>query len=778
MGIWVLGLFCLLPVRQGFRISSLEFDACMNESHAVLAQVAVPLPIATTTFSYLVPEELLSKAIPGVRVHIPFRNREITGYLVALEPELTSEVKSRGHEVTPRRLKEVKPILSILDDQPVLSEKMLELTRWVSEYYGSSWGEAIENALPRWVKYGKKTKKYIEKATQKSKTETPKPQELTLTLEQKKAFEIIQQALTQSTPGVVSRGCEVKHRVLLGVKPILIYGVTGSGKSELYIRTIRETLKQGRGAICLVPEIALTEQLQRFFAGQFGGDLEIIHSKMTDSDRFLTWKRIEMGTCRVVLGPRSAVFAPMPNLGLIIMDEEHEGSYKQETTPRYHAREVATWRAQHENALFVMGTATPSLECMHRAESGEITRIDLMQRVDEKAMPKVEVIDLKLYQGDKRASFLFSPPLAREIETNLKNKEGTMLLLNRRGFSTSIRCPACNAVEQCKMCQVSLTFHQEKNLLLCHYCNYQKKVPETCSSCKAPLLRFMGFGTEKVESETARLFPGARIARMDADTTKKKDSHELILEQFRERKVDILIGTQMIAKGFDFPHVTLVGVVLADIGLRLPDFRSGERTFQLLTQFAGRAGRGTKPGRVYIQTWMPEHPSILFSRKHDFLSFYAHEKTFREEFCYPPYCSLINIIVRSRDEKKAYIFAREIKEALQSALRDLGLGTRAMPNPKTPGSCPEVRDTSPGSQRDGVEIVGPAPLPFYKLRGNFRWHVMLKLPTLDTPGVDRVQHPGCPGGAVVTAEIYQLLMSLKRPAGVAFAIDRDPLNIL
>ena len=684
----------------------------------LVAQVAVPLPIPTI-FSYGVPEHLLPRAVPGVRVTVPFRNTEITGYLVGTDSQIEDST-------SPKKL---KSILAILDDQPVLSSGMLQLTKWVGEYYGSSWGEAIENALPRWVKYGKKTEKYIEKAKQGNAAPVHPLQDYTLSPEQEKAFRIIEKALA------------TKHS-----KPMLIYGVTGSGKSELYIRAIRETLKRNRAAICLVPEIALTEQLRRFFSGHFGDNLEILHSKMTDGERFLTWKRIEMGTCNVVLGPRSAVFAPIPNLGLIIMDEEHEGSYKQETTPRYHAREVAAWRAQHEEALFLMGTATPSLESMALAEQGKIDRVDLTERIDQKAMPKVEVIDLKRYEGDKRPSLLFSPPLMREIGTNLKNGEGTMLLLNRRGFSTSIRCPKCGKVEECKLCQVSLTFHQEQNLLLCHYCNYQKKVPGVCGECKAPMLRFMGFGTEKVESEVSRFFPSARIARMDADTTRKRDSHEKILEKFREQKIDILIGTQMIAKGFDFPHVTLVGVVLADVGLRLPDFRSSERTFQLLTQFAGRAGRGIKPGRVMIQTWMPEHPSIRFSKEHDFLDFYAHEKRCREEFHYPPYRSLVNIIIRSHDEKKAYLFAKEIRDGFKKEFSVL--------DPRTAG---HERILGPE-----IEIIGPAPLPFYKLRGHFRWHVMLKIPK----------------DLLLSSRIYSLLMSLKKPSAVAFQLDVDPLNIL
>jgi len=685
------------------------------------AAVAVPLPIPTV-FTYLIPEELRSKAVPGVRATVPFRNTEITGYIVTVEPFSSSEVEMGSRPV------KIKPLLTILDDQPVLSSKMLELTKWVGEYYGSSWGEAIENALPRWVKYGKKTEKYIEKAKEKSIVPSVNPAEYDLTAEQKKAFEVIKKALDGGR-----RMAEDPEQGPPSA-PVLIYGVTGSGKSELYIRTICEVLRRKRAAICLVPEIALTEQLKRFFAGHFGDQLEILHSKMTDSERFLTWKRIEMGMCRVVLGPRSAVFAPVQDLGLIIMDEEHEGSYKQETAPRYHAREVAAWRARQERALFLMGTATPSLESMALAEQGKIGRIDLTQRIDLKAMPKVEVIDLKRYEGDKRPSLLFSPPLLREIETNLKNREGTMLLLNRRGFSTSIRCSQCGEAEKCKLCQVALTFHQEKNLLLCHYCNYQRKIPQTCSECGAPVLRFMGFGTEKIESEVARLFPHARLARMDADTTQKKESHELILERFREQKIDILIGTQMIAKGFDFPHVTLVGVVLADIGLRLPDFRSAERTFQLLTQFAGRAGRGTKPGRVMIQTWMPEHPSIRFAKDHDFLSFYHHEKKCREEFHYPPFRSLANIIIRSGDEKKAYIFARELRDTLKKEFQDI----------------------------PGIEFVGPAPLPFYKLRGHFRWHVMLKIPK----------------ELEIGPRLYARLLGLKKPSGVAFQLDVDPLSIL
>ena len=425
------------------------------------------------------------------------------------------------------------------------------------------------------------------------------------------------------------------------------------------------------------------------------------------------------------------------------MDEEHEGSYKQETTPRYHARDVAAWRAEQENALFLMGSATPSLETMYQTRTGHVELLKLPARIDEKNMPEVQVIDLKGLAGPRKKGF-FSIRLLEEIETNLRKKEGTILLLNRRGFSTHVSCPQCALVESCPSCQVSLTFHQQSDILLCHYCNFQKKASAICAQCKMPLLRFTGFGTEKVESEVAAHFPAARIARMDADSVRKKGSHEEILKKFRDQQIDILIGTQMIAKGFDFPHVTLVGVVLADVGLSLPDFRSAERTFQLMTQVAGRAGRGKNPGRVFIQTFSPEHPSIVFAKKHDYPNFYLHEAKEREQYGYPPFKRLINVIIRSHDENKAYKFAREFREALNA-------GGSFKPAP--------AELSSPATM---IEIIGPAPLPFYKLRGHYRWHVMLKLP---------LNHD-------FTGLVRETIDSLKKPSDVAYALDVDPLNIL
>ncbi len=673
----------------------------------VCAQVAVPLPV-NDPFSYLIPDALTEKIKPGIRVLVPFKNREITGYVTEIA-EISDE-------------KKLKPIQSVLDEDPVLSPTLLALTRWIRDYYGSSWGESIENALPKWVKYGKKADRALKKKEALLEPDSgEKKADFKLSPDQEKAMEIIRRSFLETEP-----------------KPILLLGVTGSGKSELYIRSIHEVLREEKSAICLVPEIALTEQLKLFFLHQFGDRLEILHSKMNDTERFLAWHRLMSGEKRIVLGPRSAIFAPVQKLGLVIMDEEHEGSYKQETNPRYHAREVAEWRARYEKALFIMGSATPSLETMYRTTLDEVRKVELTSRIDDKPLPKVQVIDLKRNPGPSKKTPILSQLLIQEIEANLRKKEGTMLLLNRRGFSTHISCPRCGEIENCTSCQVSLTFHQEDGNLLCHYCNYQKPVSTECANCHSPLLRFAGFGTEKIESEVARIFPMARIGRLDADTVQKKGSHEIILKEFRNRKMDILIGTQMIAKGFDFPHVTLVGVVLADVGLMLPDFRSSERTFQLLTQVAGRAGRGNILGRVLVQTFSPDHPSVRFAKDHDFLNFFKQESGERYQYAYPPYTRMINLIIRSQQEQSAYRYAVEVRDAFKE----------------------EFGSELFGDQK--IDIIGPAPLPFYRLRGHFRWHIMIKFPR----------------NLILTPRIQKALSKIKKSSKVQTALDVDPVNIL
>ena len=667
-------------------------------------EVAIPLPIQGP-FSYLLDESLVGRAKIGARVRVPFKNREITGFIVSFR------------DTSPEQ--KLKKVLDLLDENPVVSERTLELTHWLSQYYFSSWGEAIETAVPKWVKRGKRRESSAE--SESTFLPGPPPAEFRLTEEQEKALGLIRKALTEEMPS-----------------PILLYGITGSGKSELYIRAIKEVLAQGRGAIVLVPEIALTEQLRRFFHHHFGNDLEILHSKLSDGERFLVWKRVEAGEKRVLLGPRSAIFAPLSPLGLILMDEEHEGSYKQDRTPRYHARDVALWLARRERALLVLGSATPSLESMYLASTGTFQRIDLTRRVENRSLPKVTLVDLKREREVQKKPPLLSRHLAQEVERNLKHGEGTLLLLNRRGFSTQVHCPACGEVAHCPSCEVSLTFHQEDNQLLCHYCNYRTDPPSVCQRCTQPLLRFSGFGTEKVESEVARLFPQARVARIDADAVRRKGSHERVLRDFRDGHLDILVGTQMIAKGFDFPNVTLVGVILADVGLVLPDFRSAERTFQLLTQVAGRAGRGEKPGRVVVQTYSPGHPSVACARDHDYLKFYAEELAKREVHGYPPVRQLVNLLVRSRVEKKAYLFSRELREVMARHLKGSGEFSKRL------------------------ELVGPAPLPFYRLRGHYRWHVLIKARSIED----------------AQNLLRAVLPELKRPSGVAMQIDVNPVNIL
>ncbi len=669
------------------------------ENSTQFAAVALPLPLEHF-YTYEVPANLVSSIQPGKRVRIPFKNREAIGYVVATNVEISAY--------------KTKAIQEVLDEEPVLDSNMLLLTRWVADFYGSSWGEAIENALPRWVKFGKPPKEKKDESVSNETDAVASTRKLTP--EQEKAFQQITHALDEKNP-----------------KPALLVGVTGSGKSELYIRAIRETLARDKSAICLVPEIALTEQLKFFFAKEFGPWLEMLHSKMTDRERFLAWKRICEGKRRVILGPRSAVFAPVKRLGLIVIDEEHETSYKQETTPRYHARETARERCRIERAVLLMGSATPTLESMAAVQAGRFSGITLTQRVDGKKLPDVRLVDLKQYPKDPRQGLIFSPPLRTEIEKNLKNGEGTMLLLNRRGFSTFIQSSTGDQeILKCKRCDIPMTYHQQDDLLLCHYCNDRIPFSKLEKQMPQSFFKMSGFGTEKVESETARLFPGARIARLDADTMQKRGSHQDILDQFRNKKIDILIGTQMIAKGFDFAHVTLVGVILADIGLKLPDFRSTERTFQLLTQVAGRAGRGDKPGRVYVQTLNPDHPAIQFAQKQDFHGFYKYALPLRRELGYPPFSRLLNILVRSPDENKAYAHARTVRDEIRKIVK-----------------------IEPG------DLIGPAPLPFYKLRGHFRWHVMLKIKEGETP-----------------APIFANLAKLKKPAHVQVAWDMDPVNIL
>jgi primosomal protein N' (replication factor Y) len=492
---------------------------------------------------------------------------------------------------------------------------------------------------------------------------------LPLTPEQERAFRAIVGPLREGR----------HHRILL-------HGVTGSGKTEVYLQAIDETLKQGRQAIVLVPEISLTPQMVARFKGRFGPRVAVLHSGLSGGERFDEWRKIRSGEVQVAIGARSAIFAPFSNLGLIVIDEEHESSYKQEEQPKYHAREVAFRRGMAHRAVVVLGTATPAVETIHRAGRGELERVVLSRRVQERPLPRVDVVDMReeLREGNRS---IFSRMLQEALEQCVSRGEQAVLFLNRRGFSTFVLCRSCGKVMECPHCDISLTFHRTNRTLRCHYCGYAEPVPETCPACGSSHIRYFGTGTQRVEEEIARLFPGMRVIRMDVDTTNRKGAHEELLGRFGAGEADVLLGTQMIAKGLDFPRVTLVGVIAADIMLHLPDFRAAERTFQLLTQVSGRAGRHDLSGRVVIQTYSPKHYSIDLAARTDTEAFYRKELLSRKQHRYPPFCRLFTLLFSHPDRQAvmqaAFEAARLLKQALSGKAEVLG---------PVPATIPRMKD--------------------------------------------------------------------------------------
>jgi primosomal protein N' (replication factor Y) len=476
---------------------------------------------------------------------------------------------------------------------------------------------------------------------------------------------------------------------------LLLEGVTGSGKTEIYLRSIEAALALGKNALLLVPEIALTPAVAGQFFHRFGKQVAILHSAIAEAERAEQWRRIQSGQARVVVGTRSGVFAPVRNLGLVIVDEEHDGSYKQQETPRYHGRDVAIIRAREAGAVAVLGSATPSVETRFNAEQGKYRLLRLPERIARRPLPDVDIVDMRTEFLETRKQATFSRALLDQMRQRLQNHEQTILLLNRRGFSNFMLCRACGERMQCVNCAVVLTHHRRDRRMLCHYCGYAEKIPNECPKCGSDHIQFLGTGSERVEDELHAFLPAARIARLDRDTASGKGVFESILQRFREGHIDILVGTQMIAKGHDIPNVTLVGVVLADIGLGLPDFRAAERTFQLLTQAAGRAGRGDTPGRVIVQTLSPEHYAIRFAAQQDYEQFYRKEIEFRKWLRYPPFAAFANIIVRDTDKE----------EALRMATQ---LGYVLTPPP------------------EGVRVMGPAEAPVPRLKSEYRYQILLK----------------------------------------------------
>jgi primosomal protein N' (replication factor Y) len=711
----------------------------MSPDEAVYAEVAVAVPV-DRLFTYLLPEPLREGAIPGRRVRVPFGRRSMEGYLVA-----TRATPPEG--VEPGKLKEVQ---ALLDEGPLLDRGILDLARFLSRWYGCSLGEALDAALPAAVKSGGRRRRVPVAVLVKSPDETRAAADGMAEKHAKRArvlhaliendgripvrelrrvahcsdaplrtlgkegwlrVEIVEHVPDpfalhlpppQAIPPVPTPEQDESLREVtasLGARVFrvfLLLGVTGSGKTEVYLRALEETVRLGRQAIVLVPEIALTPQTVERFRARCPR-VAVLHSALTDAERHEQWRLIRSGGADVVIGPRSAVFAPVPRLGLLVIDEEHETSFKQQNSPRYHARDVGIVRAKEAGAAVILGSATPSLESFANALDGKYRLLRLPRRVGGGALPRVEIVDMLREREDvKRPAFLSRRLETLLVEAMARGEQG-MLFLNRRGYATEVACKRCGHVMDCPGCALPYTFHRRIGLGLCHYCGGEARIPEDCPACAAPGMRRRGFGTEKVEESLRAHFPAARIARMDSDTMKGREAYEKVLAAFRARELDLLLGTQMIAKGLDFPEVTVVGVLNADVALRIPDFRAAERTFQLLAQVAGRAGRAAKAGRVVVQTTMPDHPSVIRAASHDFEGFATKELADRKVLRWPPYSRILRVVVLARGEKAAEGLAREAKEAVEAAA-------------------------------PGAKVLGPAPTFLEQLRGKHRFHILVLAP--------------------------------------------------
>lgn len=722
-------------------------------------------------FHYRIPDAMVEEVQPGVRVKVPLGrgNREMLGYCIAVE-------------TVPQPPEALKPIEEVLDAEPLCTPRLLELFHWMSRYYIAPLGQVFEAAIPSGVRAsaGSRTRAVLyptEQAMLATRLEalTSKQREV---LEQLMSIgtgvtiDQLQKLANSSTapinalrragliearqervyddgpatpplpshpPLALSADQRQALRHVLDAldsgkqQTILLHGITGSGKTEVYMQAIHEVISYGRQAIVLVPEISLTPQTKHRFVERFG-QVAVLHSHMSPVERHHQWRKISSGQTPVVIGPRSAVFAPLPRLGLIVLDEEHENSFKQDTLPRYHARDVALHRAFLEQIPLVLGSATPSLETWRRASTGAYRLASLPRRIHNRPLPEVTTIDLRTQQSAKRKGAI-SRPLEQAVNETLTEKGQVILLLNRRGFATAIQCPQCGHVVACPDCDMPLTHHHDGSKACCHYCDYQIPTPPACPECRFSGIRLGGLGTQRLEAEAKYRFPNAGVARMDSDTMKKPGSHERILNEFRDGKIQILLGTQMIAKGLDFPNVLLVGVINADTALHFPDFRAAEKTFQLVTQVAGRTGRGEKAGTVLVQTYSPEHPSIVAASKHDFEKFAREELGKREQFGYPPFGCLARIIMRGPDLQETEAFAESFARRLEQ--------TR---------------------EKEGIEcrILGPAPPPLYKLRGKFRFHILMQTQTPEP--LNRL--------------IVKTVADIKPPKEVQYVIDIDPLDTL
>lgn len=726
-------------------------------------------------FDYFIPPQLEGQVVVGARVRVPFRNRLILGSVTALLPESSQEG--------------LKSIDRLIGAQPQITPRVFELARWISTYYCAPLDVTLRAVLPEAVRREDPAWKeslvvrYLAEPSEPSNPNqiTKRQAQILSMLREEKSIRMAEflekSGASPSTlkklesAGLISIGPEISERdpyanaIILASAALqlnaeqqavfskiveafnaghattfLLHGVTGSGKTEIYLQAISHALKQGRNAIVLVPEISLTPQTVERFKARFssGPDktlVAVLHSHLSSGERHDEWQKIRQNRARIVIGTRSAIFAPVENLGLLIVDEEHEPSYKQEESPRYNARDMAVMRGQLENAVVILGSATPSLESYFNAVSGKYHLLEMPTRVDNQKMPLVRVVDMRSEARKEKGIPIFSRILRDRIQLRLDAKQQTILFLNRRGYASSLQCPKCGYVAGCPNCSISLTYHRKIERLICHICGHNTPAPRICPEpkCRNEAIRFAGVGTEKVEETLRKIFPHARISRMDSDTLKRKEDYRRILGDFRTGKIDILVGTQMIAKGLHFPNVTLVGIIFADLALHIPDFRAGERTFQLLTQVAGRAGRGDVEGEVVIQAYTPFHPAIQYARRHDFLGFYEQEIEFRQQLQYPPFSRLALLTFRGRNEEKVSLCAEEVKKELEKQLQ-----------PATDYS-----------------IAGPAPAPLLKAENFYRYQIMIRARQMPK----------------LSKHLAALEEKLRMPEDVAMVIDIDPINL-
>ncbi|MCK4559316.1 MAG: primosomal protein N' [Calditrichia bacterium] len=796
------------------------------------------------SFTYKVPPEILSEISVGQRVLAPFGKRELTGIVI--------NVTDRDPGI------KCKDIIDVLDEKPLISKDMLDLTRWMSEYYLASWGSTLQITLPKGLdrksnvyvdiiedensdlveltenqrhlydlidrEPGKTTyyyrkkfgtgsfdynlrvleEKYLIDRRKKISAERVrkklirnftvsedisekfsglrKSDELQTLLLPLKGRTLSSNEFSQQTglsPGriktLLKRGIltisesemyreyfqgyqEKQEKITLNndqqlvlaevnkairkssFNVFLLHGVTGSGKTQIYLESIKSVLQQNKSAIVLIPEISLTPQTVGRFKNYFPDLICVFNSRMSLGERYDTWRKVEQSEKCIVIGPRSALFLPVQNPGIIIVDEEHDGSFKQESpAPRYHARDTAIYRARMNDAVVILGSATPSMESYYNAYQGKYHLLKLEKRIENLEMPAVHIINMKTIKTGEEQTRIFSRELLEKIRERIENREQIILLQNRRGFSSYLQCKQCGHTTKCPHCDIYLTFHISSNSLQCHYCGYSMSATNSCPKCDGSQIKYIGAGTQQIERELQRLIPEVRILRMDFDTTSMKNAHENILKRFKDGKADILLGTQMIAKGLDFENVSLVGVISADIGLTLPDFRSAERIFQLLTQVAGRAGRKRKQGEVVIQTRMENHYAIQFARKHDFKGFYAQESVYRKESGYPPFTRLIKIGISSDDVREVNRMARDIVSRLKKYSNGY------------------------------YTVVGPAPAPVTRLKNKYRWQVLLKVHVQKDRSRKKVR-------TLLKSALEQPVFSKKGSQTVS--IDVDPMDMM